>query len=125
MNIRKANEADTPMLEQWLAKDEAHQAIGLKIEDFTAPNTELYIVEDGIGPVMAVRIHMALRAGIQFNPDTPYRNAKASTWVKGCLEDTAKNRKAKEVIVRPGGKAQRMCERLGFKHFIGLFLEPQ
>jgi hypothetical protein len=74
--------------------------------------------EDGI-ILTVVRYHAALRAAMQFNPDATYRIAKHGKELKELLENKAKSIGAKEVIIRPGGKAVRFTEKLGFEDFSG------
>lgn len=105
---------------EWLQNDEYHQSIGLKPEQIW--DGEVALVYDEDGPIMAVRFQKALRAAVQFNPGTRLRNAKAGVEVAEWFQQLAADTGCSEVIVRPGGKAIRFVERLGFKDFVGKVL---
>lgn len=117
---RKLVPEDEELVSKWLEQDEVHKAAGIKWEDVIAPDTVAEIISDEDGVILTiVRYHIALRAAMQFNPDATYRIAKHGKELKLLLEDRAKKLKAKEVIIRPGGKAIRFTEKLGFKDFSG------
>lgn len=117
--VRSAEASDRKFFEECLAKDETHKALGLSWGDAT--DGSLYLVYDQQGPLMFVRLHKALRAAVQFDPDAKYRSARAGSKVKEWLAGKAREIGATEVIVRPGGKAARFTERLGFWPFVGKF----
>lgn len=111
---------DKPLVSKWLADDPFHSRAGITWDDVTAPGTYSEIVTDEDGVILTViRYHAALRAAFQFNPDATYRIAKHGYDLKKLLEDKARNIGAKEVIIRPGGKAVRFTEKLGFEDFSG------
>ena len=116
------NDPDVAQVEQWLKEDEFHQQQGLKIDDLFAPNTEAALIYDEQGPIQAVRFHKALRAASQFNPRAKLRNARVGHEVAEWFKKLAKESGCNEVIIRPGGKAVRFTEKLGFLPFIGKFL---
>lgn len=118
----KATDPEANLIAEWLANDPDHQKSGLKIEDMFAENTEAALIYDEDGPIMAARFHKALRVGVQFNPKTRLRNARAGAEVADWFRQLAAENKCKEVIVRPGGKARKFVKRLGFKSFIGRFI---
>lgn len=118
----KATDPDAKMVAEWLANDADHQKSGLTIDDLFAENTETALIYDEEGPIMAARFHKALRVGVQFNPKTRLRNARAGAEVADWFRQIATASKCKEVIVRPGGKARKFVKKLGFKSFIGRFI---
>jgi len=122
--VRKIDEEkDRLLIANWLANDPEHQALGIKVEDFFESGTEAAIVFDDNGPRMIIRFHKALRAAVQFNPETPLANARIGKDVREWFENLAVDMGAKEVIIRPGGKAVRFTERLGFENFDGKFIK--
>lgn len=120
ITVRKVTPDDEALVSEWLEQDETHKAAGIKWSDVIAPKTyaELVLDEDGV-ILTVVRYHLALRAAMQFNPEASYRNAKHGQELKKLLIDRAEQLNAIEVIIRPGGKAVRFSEKLGFKDFIG------
>lgn len=116
------NDPDVAEVEKWLAEDEFHQNMGIKIDDLFAEGTEAAIVYDEQGPIQAVRFHLALRAASQFNPRAKLRNARAGAEVAKWFQRIARERGCNEVVIRPGGKAVRFTEKLGFLPFIGKYL---
>src|SRR6266550_4130213 len=100
---------------EWLLNDSFHRDLGITSEDLF--QGEVALVYDEDGPIMAVRFQKALRAAVQFNPETRLRNAKAGAEVAKWFQKLAADSGCTEVIVRPGGKAVRFVERLGFKDF--------
>jgi hypothetical protein len=116
------NDPDTAEVEKWLAEDEFHQSQGIKIDDLFADGTEAAIIYDEQGPIQAVRFHRALRAASQFNPSARLRNARAGAEVARWFQTLAHESGCIEVIIRPGGKAIRFTEKLGFLPFIGKYL---
>lgn len=119
IKLRPATEADRPMIEQWLAKDEFHQSVGVKIEDAYAKGTELIIAEDDEGPIWAIRLNLAVHMAVQFNPDTRHRNSIAGEEIIRQLSDAARKLEATELFARPGGRAIAFADRLGFSDFVG------
>ena len=120
--VRKVNKTDpeAALAVEWLKNDEYHQSLGLTPEQIW--DGEVALVYDEDGPIMAVRFQKALRAAVQFNPSTRLRNAKAGMEVAKWFQKLAADSGCYEVIVRPGGKAVRFTERLGFKDFQGKVL---
>lgn len=123
LTFRKLDpEKDKELVSGWLERDETHKALSLKFSDVIADGTEAYLVLDGDVPLMVLRRHLAERLAIQYNPDTSYRNAKAADQVINWIGQKAKESGALEVIIRPGGKAIKFTERLGFSEFSGKYL---
>lgn len=116
------NDEDAAKIREWLAKDAVHQANGITEDDIFAEDTETIMIHDGSGPLMAVRLHRALRVAIQFAPNSRIRTAKVGSEVVEWFKSLAQAGKFKEIIVRPGGKADKFAEKLGFKSFIGRFI---
>jgi hypothetical protein len=102
-----------------LAQDALHQAIGLKVEDIFADETEAVEISDEHGPIMAVRFHRALRVAIQFYPNRRFRIAKVAREVVEWFKKLASDGRFKEIIIRPGGKARKFAKKLGFTPFTG------
>lgn len=124
MKIRLLTLQDKELFEKWLDKDELHKSLGITWNDLGEWGTTSYVVLDDDGePLIFVRTHAAVRVAMQFNPDRPYKTAKVAKEVVEWLQNQARYRGAKEVIIRPGGKAKSFAERLGFKEFIGKFIE--
>jgi hypothetical protein len=118
--IRPLSPDDKELVSKWLSQDEVHSANNIKWEDVTAPGTYAEIVSDEDGVILTVvRYHAALRVAIQFNPEATYRIAKNSKDIVVMLKQRARNIGAKEVIIRPGGKAIRFADKLGFIDFTG------
>ena len=111
------------LVAEWLKNDAFHQQLGITMDEVFDPNSEVALIFDENGPVMAVRFQQALRVAIQFNPDTPYRSAKVAREVVQWFKDLAKKSGKTEVVIRAGGKAAKFAEKLGFKEFIGQFIE--
>ncbi len=117
--VRPLVPEDEPLVSKWLEQDEVHRAAGIKWEDVTAPGTYTEIVSDEDAVILTViRYHAALRVAMQFNPDATYRIAKHGKEITNMLKQRARNIGAKEVIIRPGGKAVRFADRLGFIDFV-------
>jgi len=110
------------MIAQWLENDPWHRSSGVTIDDAYAPGSELAILEDDAGPIMAVRLNLSLHVGIQFGP-TPYRNAKAGAALREWLKEIALKRGATEVFGLPGGRAVKFFEKLGWRDFKGKILK--
>jgi hypothetical protein len=123
--VRKVSKTDpeAEIAKEWLANDPEHQKLGIQPEDVFEDGTELALIYDEQGPIMAARFHRALRAAVQFNPQTRLRNARAGKEVAEWFQKIASESGCKEVIVRPGGRAKRFTERLGFSDFIGKVLK--
>lgn len=120
ISTRPITPEDETFVSDWLERDETHRLLGLKWKDVIAPNTHAEIVTDEDGTIITViRYHLALRAAMQFNPDTPYRVAKHGTELRERLVEHAKEIGALEVVIRPGNKAVRFSEKLGFYDFSG------
>lgn len=114
---------DEPMVSSWLERDEVHKSLGLTWKDVNEEGTVPFLIstEDDI-PLLVARLHVSVRAAMQFNPDTPIAIARHANEVIDWMKDMAMKAKAKEIIIRPGGKAVRFSEKLGFKNFIGKFI---
>lgn len=106
---------------EWLKNDEYHQGIGLKPEQIW--DGEVALVYDDEGPIMAIRFQKALRAAVQFNPNTRLRNARAGTEVTRWLQQVAVGAGCQEVVVRAGGRAVQFVNKLGFEDFTGQYLK--
>jgi len=115
-------ETDLPLVADWMSKDSYHADLGIKPEDAFEDGTETALICDEEGPIMVARFHKALRAAVQFNPETRLRNARAGKEVAEWFQQLAKKQGAKEVIIRPGGKAVKFTEKLGFREFTGKVL---
>lgn len=105
---------------EWLQNDTFHRDLCITTDDLF--DGEVALVYDDDGPIMAVRFQKALRAAVQFNPKTRLRSARAGAEVTKWFQQLAADSGCSEVIVRPGGKAIRFVERLGFKDFVGKVL---
>ena len=116
------NDPEAQLVAEWLSKDALHVANGLTLNDAFADGTETVMVYDGEGPLIAVRFHKALRVAMQFRPESRIRIAKASGEILDWLKSLTKQVHCKELIIRPGGKADNFAKRLGFREFIGRFL---
>jgi anthranilate/para-aminobenzoate synthase component II len=123
--VRKFDkEKDLPVVSEWLANDPEHQALGITINDFLEDGTEIAMVYDDNGPLMAIRFHKALRAAVQFNPKTRLRNARVIKEVADWITELAKENDMKEVIVRPGPKPAKLIKnKCKFQDFNGMFRE--
>jgi len=123
--VKKLQKTDpeADLVAEWLKNDAFHQQIGITMDEVFDPNSEVALIFDENGPVMAVRFQQALRVAIQFNPDTPYRSAKIAREVVQWFKDLAKKSGKTEVVIRAGGKAEKFAEKLGFKEFLGQFIE--
>ena len=118
--FRPLKPEDETLVSDWLARDPVHLLNGIKWADIIAPNTYAEIVMDEDGIILEViRYHIALRVAMQFNPDEPYRIAKHSKEVVEALKQKTRELNAKELIIRPGGKAVHFAEKLGFEDFTG------
>lgn len=117
ITIRRIDQNDEPLVSRWLENDYVHQKLGLKFEDVLAKNTQAYLIS-APEPIMAVRIHKALRVAIQFG-DSPYKSAKYSRDVVEWFLDEARREECREVIIRPGGGSIRFADKLGFSDFSG------
>lgn len=118
--FRPLKSEDETMVSEWLEHDPIHKLNGITWADVTAPNTYSEVVLDEDGVVLEIiRYHIALRVAMQFNPDEPYRIAKHSKEVVEALKQKTKELKAKELIIRPGGKAVQFADKLGFVDFVG------
>jgi hypothetical protein len=123
IHTRRINENDEPLVTRWLEADEVHKRLGLKFTNLLAPNTEAYLISDeGHTPVMAVRLHKALRVAIQFG-DSPYRSARHAKEVVSWFTEQARQDECREVIIRPGGGAVQFADKLGFTDFAGKYIE--
>lgn len=112
---------EAAMVAEWLAKDELHQSLGLTMDD-VFEHGYIDLISDEQGPLIAVRTHLALRAAMQFRPESRLRIARAGAEVVEWMKEQAKDTDCAEVIIRPGGKAKNFATKLGFKDFIGKFL---
>ena len=114
---------DKPMVSSWLERDETHKSLGLTWKDVIEDGAIPFLIstEDDI-PLLVARLHISVRAAMQFNPDTPIAIARHANEVIDWMKDMATKAKAKEIIIRPGGKAVRFAEKLGFLPFVGKFI---
>lgn len=116
---RPLTSEDESLVSKWLEEDEVHKANNIKWADVTAPGTYSEVVSDENGVILAiVRYHAALRCAFQFSPAT-YRIARHGKELADMLKQRARNIGAKEVIIRPGGKAVQFADKLGFVDFTG------
>lgn len=124
--IREIKQGDeyNDVVAGWLQKDAFHQAIGIQTDELFAPETDAALIYDENGPLMAARFHRALRIGMQFDPDHAYRTARVAKEVVEWFKELARQGNYKEIIVRPGGKANQFTEKLGFRPFDGKILYP-
>lgn len=122
--VREIKQGDqyNDAVRQWLEKDAYHQATGLQFEQLFVPGTEAALIYDENGPLMAARFHRALRIGMQFDSEHPYRTAKVAKAVVKWFKELATTGNFKEIIIRPGGPAISFAKKLGFQHFDGQFL---
>ena len=124
MRVRLLTKQDRPLFEKWLEKDELHKQLGITWDNLGEWGTTSYVVLDDDGePLIFVRIHTAMRVAMQFNPDRPYKTAKIAKEVVEWLQNLADDKGAREVIIRPGGKAEAFAEKLGFRTFTAKFIE--
>lgn len=120
IKIRAVLPTDESLVSDWLARDEIHRSLDYTWDHLLEKDTTSAIVFDESDiPLLAVRFHKAIRVGMQFNVDQPYRVAKHMREVVAAMQEYAKQNNAKEIIIRPGGKAIRLAEDLGFKDFTG------
>jgi hypothetical protein len=110
----KRDDPEAAMVAEWISEDPVHNVNGLTIEDAFEPGSEVVLISDEAGPVMAVRFQKALRVAIQFKPESRIRIAKAGAEVTEFFKTIAPQVGCREVIVNPGGKSVRFAERLGF-----------
>lgn len=110
---------EAALVAEWLKNDAFHQQVGIQESEIWEPNSEVHLISDENGPVMAVRLQTALRVAIQFNPETPYRNAKVAQDVVDWFKGVGQQKKCTEIIIRPGGKAEKFSEKLQFEPFDG------
>lgn len=123
MRPLKIESVNEEFFNECLAKDKLHQQLGLNFKDVVEENTEAFLISDETGPLMTVRLHNALRVAIQFDPSAQFRSAKAARDVIRWFSGIAKDRKAKEVIIRAGGKSVHFADRLGFEPFEGQYIK--
>lgn len=112
---------EAKLVEEWLTKDELHQSLGLTMEDVFEYGY-IDLISDEQGPLIAVRTHLALRAAMQFRPESRLRIARIGAEVVNWMKKEAEEAKCAEVVIRPGGAAQKFAEKLGFREFIGKYL---
>lgn len=115
ISVKQVHKGDpeAAMVAEWLAKDELHQALGLTMDD-VFEHGYIDLISDEQGPLIAVRTHLALRAAMQFKPGSRLRIARIGAEVVEWMKKEAKDARAAEIIVRPGGKSINFAERLGF-----------
>lgn len=118
----KKDDQHSDLIRGWLEKDPSHQALGIRFDDIFQPNTDMALIYDENGPLMAARFHRALRIGMQFDPEHAYRTAKVGKEVVEWFKELAQAGNYREIIIRPGGKARAFAERLGFDAFDGQIL---
>jgi len=119
--VKKIEKTDpeSDLVVKWLKNDAFHQQVGITEDQIWEPNSEVALIHDENGPVMAVRFQKALRVAIQFNPETAYRSAKVAKEVVNWFKTLAQKQKCTEIVIRPGGKAENFSEKLGFEPFNG------
>lgn len=124
MKVRRLTDADEPLVTSWLEQDELHQQLGLSFKNVVEPGTEAYLVCDDAGvPFITLRLSLALRVGMQFDPGSPFKSAKYAPEVIDWMKRAGALAGAKELIIRPGGKAVNFSTKLGFEDFIGKYME--
>lgn len=123
ISIKQVHKSDpeAALVAEWLAKDELHQALGLTMKD-VFEHGPIDLISDEQGPLIAVRTHLAMRAAMQFRPESRLRIARIGAEVVKWMQKEAKDWNCAEVIIRPGGKAQKFATKLGFREFIGKYL---
>ena len=117
ISARPVTPEDERLFSQYLENDPLHQALGIKFSDLA--DGDSYLISDPAGPLLFARLQTALRAACQFNPATPYRTARHAGEVVSWLEEQARQRQCREIIIRPGAKAISFTGRLGFEDFSG------
>ena len=117
------DDENAKLTEEWIGQDDFHKKAGITIDDVFKKGTEAVMVYDEHGPVIAVRFHKALRVAMQFKPESRIRVAKIGHEVTKWLEELAGAVNCNEVIIRPGGKAEKFSEKLGFKNFAGKVID--
>lgn len=116
------DDSEAALVGDWLSKDELHTTNGITLDDVFDDGTEAAMISDEQGPLIAVRFHKSLRVAMQFRPESRLRVARVGAEVTEWLKKVAKDEKCKEVIIRPGGKADKFSAKLGFREFIGRYL---
>ena len=117
ISVRPVTPEDERLFSQYLENDPLHQSLGIKFSDLT--DGDSFLISDTAGPLLFARLQTALRAACQFNPATPYRTAKHAQEVVQWLEEQARQRQCREIIIRPGSRAIALSESLGFEDFSG------
>jgi len=122
--VKKIQKTDpeASLVAEWLKNDAFHQQVGITEDQIWEPNSQVALIYDENGPVMAARFQKALRVAVQFNPKTPLRNAKVGAEVRDWFKEIGRKNGCTEVIVKPGGKAKKFTEKLGFEPFDGKFV---
>lgn len=123
LTSRPVHITDKPLIEDWISKDFHHSQTGRSWGDLVEPKTESYLLSANDFPLMAVRLHNALRVAIQFNPEHPYRSARHAKEIMIWLKERADKISATEMIIRPGGLAVNFAEHLGWEDFSGKFFK--
>ena len=123
ISVKRVFEGDpeAALVAEWLAKDELHQSLGLTMKD-VFEHGYIDLISDEQGPLIAVRTHLALRAAMQFRPESRLRIARIGAEVVNWMKKEAEDTNCSEVVIRPGGLAQKFAEKLGFREFIGKYL---
>lgn len=115
IQIRPLTRADKPLVQAWLDADEVHRTLGLSVDQLFEPGSRSVLISDERGPLLAVRLQLALRVAMQFDDSHHFRTAKAAPEVVCWLKQMAETIGATEVIIRPGGKARCFAAKLGFR----------
>jgi len=124
IKVRKIVPDDEKLVSGWLERDPVHRAANIKWQSVIENGTEAFLIHnEEDNPLLAVRFHIALRAAMQFNPDTPFTIARHANEIVKWMNTISDTLGAKELIIRPGGKAVRFSEKLGFEDFNGKFIK--
>ena len=121
ISLRLVTPEDESLFNTWRDQDETHVTLGLEFSDLIAPGGSAYLISDESGPLIFMRVWKALRFGMQFDPSASYRTASVAHEVVCKMEEMARNEEASEIIIRPGGKATKFAEKLGFQEFYGKY----
>src|SRR5437879_6094090 len=91
-----ADDPEAALVAEWLAKDEFHQSLGLTMED-VFEHGYIDLISDEQGPLIAVRTHLALRAAMQFRPESRLRIARIGAEVVNWMKKEAEEVNCAEV----------------------------
>lgn len=102
LHVKKLEKADpdSAVVEKWLAANAEFQKLGVEPSAAMFENdTELALICDDAGPILAVRFHRALRVIAQANPEAAERVEAAQKEVDTWVRRLAAESKCKEVAV--------------------------